>query len=197
MLTFHSPSMGEAFWSTQALDWTAEQTRLITHTQSLTVYLQQTQLPVRVQVLYSGTGTMTASEQAASQWPDKQPIFIREVVLRLNEMPVILARSICQLPHAHANHTDLNHFWLNLLNRGNHPLGLNLFHPEGQIQACTLHYAQFMPQFYAHAAQNFLTQSPLPARCRFFEHQTSHLLVTEFFLPELFPFFLNQPSDSA
>jgi chorismate-pyruvate lyase len=136
--------MGEAFWSTQALDWTAEQTRLITHTQSLTVYLQQTQLPVRVQVLYSGAGTMTASEQAASQWPDKQAIFIREVLLRLNEMPVILARSICQLPLAHANHTDPNHFWLNLLNRGNHPLGLNLFHPEGQIQACTLHYAPIL-----------------------------------------------------
>ena len=188
--------MGEAFWSTQALDWTAEQTRLITHTQSLTAYLQQTQLPVRVQVLYSGVGKMTASEQAASQWPN-QPIFIREVVLRLNETPVILARSICQLPDAHANLTDPNHFWLNLLNRGSHPLGLNLFHPEANIQACALRYAQFLPQFYAHTAQDFLTLSPLPARCRFFEHQTSHLLVTEFFLPELFPFFINQLTDSA
>ena len=191
MPTSDSLLMGETFWSTQAaLDLTFEQTRLITHPHSLTIYLQQTQLPVRVQVLFSGVGTMTGSEQTASQWQPHQSIFIREVVLRHNETPVILARSICQLPNAMTHGVAVpHHFWLNLLNRGNHPLGLDLFHPHTEIQAHPLRYAQFMPQFHAEAVQDFLTQNILPGRCRFFEHKKNHLLVTEFFLPDLFSFF--------
>jgi chorismate--pyruvate lyase len=103
--------------------------------------------------------------------------WVREVTLTLDEVPVVIARSLCR--------SDCP-VWRPILDRGARSLGLTLFGGELAITRHALHYRMLdatHPWFALAAALGIA--APLPARRCGFELDGHLLYVCEAFLPAL------------
>ena len=151
----------------------------------------------RVICLQQNHGLATVDEWACLGLPRRQRVWQRDVLLLLNETPVIFAHTI--LP-AHATTTD----WPFFSHLGNRSLGSALF-SDPLIARQPLQFAQLSPahQLNQRAQQAMrslpsltsFTLSSTWARRSVFARgaQAAPMLVTEVFLPNLFQEFLVQP----
>ena len=135
--------------------------------QSLTKGLEMLGNKFSVELLFLGETEMPAHD------------FSRQVYLKLDDVPVIWAESLCDLQSG---------FWRDYLNCGQQSLGRKLFSGEAIIERTPFTYQMF-PQTH----QKLM---PLIARRSVFNYNDEKLYLTEFYLPELLTF-VNGSLDST
>jgi len=136
-----------------------------------------------VQVVDQGRAPLTIDEAAALGHPGQRAGYIREVLLRVDGEPRVLARSVTAFADAHGA-------WRSLRGLGTRPLADVLFKRLG-IERAPLSYAKFKPTTAAQRAAHKqwtratgepLTQRVLPARRSAFRRGAAALLVMEIFV---------------
>ncbi len=147
----------------------------VTEPGSLTERLLATGHRFAVQPLSQGSTPAHADEPALLGIAPDQPLYARHVLLTLDEVPVVYARSIARLGCP---------VWQPILDRGSRSLGFTLFGGLPQLQRAALHYRQLdssHPLYQASAAQ---ADSLSARRCRFVLDDAP-MVVCEVFLPAL------------
>ncbi len=91
---------------------------------------------------------------------------VREVLLKLDGIPVVAARSECRIGSA---------FWQDILDCGTRPLGERLFQADLEGARSAFEFAVFGEECEQYFA----------ARRSRFSHHGEEMLLTEYFLPEL------------
>lgn len=137
-------------------------------THSLTAALNQLGAVFSVRLLGLGEMPWRAHEAGLLGLP-QQAVYGREVLLCLNDIPVVWARSVCSPQSAN---------WRDVLNCGTRPLGARLFDGSLPLQRTPFDYACAV---WPDSGQ---TQALWLRRSRFDWHG-SPLLLSEAFLPEL------------
>jgi chorismate--pyruvate lyase len=125
--------------------------------------------------LSQGSSAAHADEPALLGIAPDQQLYARHVLLTLDEVPVVYARSIARLDCP---------VWQPILDRGSRSLGFTLFGGLPQLQRAALHYRQLdssHPLYQASAAQ---ADSLSARRCRFVLDDAP-MVVCEVFLPAL------------
>lgn len=160
---------------------------------SLTRALQRTGREFSVRVLDFSQRLATADE-APLFAPADNLLWCRQVLLCLDERPMIYAASLCAAQDA---------FWHPVLDRGGRSLGLTLFDEQHPIARTPLRFCQLaLPDPRAQAAWAFFPEcASFPARRALFfapnsqnssenlsKSSNSKLLVQELFLPPLSEF---------
>ena len=145
---------------------------------SLTRRIQQRCEKFHVQNIFNGLAMSSQDEVAVLNIPRQQKIYIREVFLYADNLPVIFAHSVVAAHH-------LRGAWHTLQRLGSKPLGALLFsHPL--VQRAPLHFRVLKAghPLYRHAAGTLDNLPPrLWARRSVFTLHGAPLLVTEVFLP--------------
>lgn len=142
----------------------------LSETDSLTSKLQ-TLGTLSIEVLFDQWGQTTQTEQVKLKLRPREKARVREVIIKLNDIPVVYARSI--IP-AHS----LKGAWKQLGGLGSQPLGCILYKKNNAIRS-KIEAAQ-LPVF-----PFSMQQQPLWTRRSIF-HQYGHgILVHEAFTPEL------------
>ncbi|MBP4051907.1 chorismate lyase [Chromobacterium violaceum] len=149
----------------------------LTEPASLSLRLQAGGRRFAVSVLSQGEDRVLADEAEALGLPEGQPMYARHVLLTLDDMPVVYARSAAR-PDCPA--------WLPVLRRGSRSLGLTLFGELPELDREPLRYGWLADGHpLAAAAARVQPAAGYPARrCRFLLGG-SPLLLTELFLPAL------------
>lgn len=149
---------------------------------SLSARLAELGSTFSVQVIYQGRAPLTADEAHALGCACQRVGYVREVLLRVDGQPRVLARSVT----AFANSQGA---WRSVRGLGTRPLADVLFNRLG-IQRAPLSYARLSltsaPQRAAqkqwrHATGESLPQRALPARRSVFRCGAASLLVMEIF----------------
>ncbi|WP_089085585.1 chorismate--pyruvate lyase family protein [Aquitalea magnusonii] len=147
----------------------------VTEQGSLTERLLATGHRFAVQPLYQGAATVHPDEALLLGIPPGSTLYARQVLLTLDDTPVVYARSIARLDCP---------VWQPILDRGSRSLGFTLFGGLPQLQRAPLHYRQLdssHPLYPASAAQ---ADSLSARRCRFVLDDAP-MVVCEVFLPAL------------
>lgn len=135
-----------------------------------------------VQVLRQGRQRMRADEARALGRARVGPAYVREVLLRVDDVPVVFARSVTW-------HANSNGPWRSLRGLGTRPLADVLFQRLG-LKRMPLEFARFKPvsrwqrdvaQAWRLASGSPVTDSALPARRSVFTRYGAPLLVMEVF----------------
>ncbi len=149
----------------------------LTEPGSLSLRLQASGRRFAVRVLQQGVNQTLQDEADALDAAPHSPAYARHVLLTLDDIPVVYARSVARpgCPH-----------WLPVLERGSRSLGLTLFGELPELRRDPLRYGLLDASHpLAAAAAQTQTAACYPARrCRFLLHG-SPLLLTELFLPAL------------
>jgi len=145
---------------------------------SLTTKLDMMSSDFRVEVQYQET--VSPSSHLSGYFNDEKQIYVREVLLFSNNIPVVFAKT--EIPYSTLTHDEAL-----LDNVGNHSLGKILFNDpsmlRGQIEACC-----FKPSSTGHSLCEKLGQASkqsLWARRSLFYLHNKPLLVSELFLPAI------------
>jgi len=150
---------------------------------SLSARLAATGPRFSVQVLGQGRSPLTADEARALGHPAQRVGYRREVLLRVDGAPRVLARSVTAL-------TDSHGAWRAVRGLGTRPLADVLFKRLG-IARAQLSYAKLTPasapqraarKQWSRATGAPLPQRALPARRSAFRRGAKSLLVTEIFV---------------
>ncbi|WP_434633459.1 chorismate--pyruvate lyase family protein [Chromobacterium sp. CV08] len=149
----------------------------LTEPASLSLRLQAGGRRFAVTVLHQGEDRVQADEADALGLAEGQPMYARHVLLTLDDVPVVFARSA-----ARPGCPD----WLPLLQRGSRSLGLTLFGELAGLSREPLRYGLLAAghPLAAAAAQTQAAAGYPARRCRFLLGG-SPLLLTELFLPSL------------
>lgn len=111
---------------------------------------------------------------------DDHQFFSRQVALKLQDMPVIVAESLCESESA---------FWQDYLNCGTSSLGRRLFNGENPIERSIFHYALMkgsdLPAF---ATSYCEPNARIIARRSIFQKEKEALSLIEYYLPALLHF---------
>ena len=162
------------------LTLTARQRSWLADRDSLTLRIgNHTKQPVLVDVLSSGTQQALPDERQLIELSAHGELFCREVVLRIAEQPLVIARSVCAIPALQGSLGWLREY-------GDKSLAQSLFVADdgwqrGTIEAC---YTSLAAGFVAAAAAFIDPGAPLLARRSLFSKHGASLLVKEVFLPE-------------
>lgn len=117
-------------------------------------------------------------ETVALDMPPRAQALVREVLLCCNEKPLVYARTIIPL-------SSMRGALRGLAMLGNRPLGAVLFSDPSMtrkpVEVALLHAGHVY-----HERINGLTEEPVWGRRSVFKLKDENLLVSEFFLPELF-----------
>lgn len=140
--------------------------------QSLTAALRGLGAEFSVQLLYLGNADFDPVFAGGLQRQSGQNWFARDVLLCLNSMPVVWARSMC---HGNADK------WSALLDCGSQPLGERLFDGSLPLSRSPFEYTDISP---AALPQGLVSQMVL-ARRSFFDWEGQALGLVECFLPDL------------
>ncbi|MBR6026064.1 MAG: chorismate lyase [Neisseriaceae bacterium] len=141
------------------------------YTQSLTAVLCKNKANFSVRLYFSNITDILQEEM--DFFPNIKQVFAREVLLCLNETPVVAARSIC-MPE--------DKYWLEILNCGNKSLGARLFDGKTNWQRSDFK----IHNNYSLLEKRFdLPKEYITTRTSLFDHQTHRLLLAECFLPTL------------
>ncbi len=138
-------------------------------TQKLKSHCQQ------FEVIVLGEGKLIPFQD---ELPQKNSAWVREVLLCLDGIPWVFARTLIPLEM-------LNNQQFNFLTLGNRPLG-ELLYTEGDFIAGKIEVSHFTPCYGLSALlaqQGQSNQQPLWGRRRYFSHQNEQLTVSEIFLP--------------
>jgi len=135
-----------------------------------------------VQVLSQGLQKLHLDEARALGLSRRRAGYVREVLLRVDEVAVVFARSVTAQPHA-------NGPWRSIRGLGTRPLADVLFRQHGiartPLQFASLQPASPLHRHVAHAWQGAtgaaLTSRALPARRSVFTRCAAPLLVMEVF----------------
>lgn len=144
---------------------------------SLTSALKKIQAAFSVQLLNLNPSTPFVDEAPVFSCIEDTEVLTREVILKLDQQPVIFARSICH---------QTSESWLNILDCGNRSLGEKLFDGSLPISRDEFEYRVMQPEMYFSSV--YKPKTPLPpclARRSVFWLEEKPLLLTEIFLPEL------------
>jgi len=164
------PSILKAELSENLYDW-------LTNTGSLTARLKQYCQAFTVQVLIEGNYPLSADEQAQLNLIESQG-FVREVLLKLDGIPWVFARSV--MPLSTVSGADNA-----LANLGCKPLGAVLF-SQPDMQRSSIEVAKFEQNSpLQHVMQRFNDGDPMTlfGRRSCFLLSNKSLLVSEVFLP--------------
>ena len=164
------PSILKAELSDELYDW-------LTNTGSLTARLKQHCEVFSVQVLIEGNYPLSADEQAQLNLTESQG-FVREVLLKLDGVPWVFARSVMPLSTVCGEDNAL-------ANLGNKPLGAVLF-SQPDMQRSSIEVAKFEQNSpLQHVMQRFNTGTDMTlfGRRSCFLLSGKSLLVSEVFLP--------------
>jgi len=135
-----------------------------------------------VQVLSQGRQKLHLDEARALGLSGVAPGYVREVLLRVDGVAVVFARSVTAHPHSQGP-------WRSIRGLGTRPLADVLFRQHG-IARTPLQFASLAPAspLHRHVAQAWqgatgapLTSRTLPARRSVFTHSAAPLLVMEVF----------------
>ena len=135
-----------------------------------------------VQVLSQGMQALFPDEARALGLARRQPGYVREVLLRVDEVAVVFARSVTTHPHS-------NGPWRSIRGLGTRPLADVLFRQHGiartPLQFASLHSAsplrRHVAQAWLGATGAALESRTLPARRSVFTRRAAPLLVMEVF----------------
>lgn len=142
------------------------------HTQSLTAILCKCeQHKFTVRPTFSDITSILNEERKFFANIDN--IFAREVLLCLDDIPVVAARSICLID---------DDYWRKILNCGNQSLGSRLFDGKTQWQRSDfiIDYNNFLLEERFELSEHFIA-----VRTSIFEYKKHKLLLAECFLPSL------------
>jgi chorismate--pyruvate lyase len=143
--------------------------------ESLTQRLRNQFENIRVQVLFQKKQSPFLTEWQILSLPKHRYCLIREVILLSNQTPLILARTIIPEKTLEISHG-------NLARLGSRPLGEILFSaPSLERKPCGI--ARIEPNLWA---TNFEMKTPLWGRRTKYSICQQPMLVSEFFLPNLF-----------
>ncbi|MCS4532784.1 chorismate--pyruvate lyase family protein [Neisseria montereyensis] len=161
------PELPEHLTDTYPADLTA-----LIQAQSLTAALRAIDASFSVRLLHLGAThcDILFSDGLTITTPDNG--FGRDVLLCLNDIPVVWARSLCA--------ADAQN-WRNLLDCGTRPLGERLFDGSLPLTRSAFEYA-ILPETYRF---NGFEKPSFLARRSFFDLQGERLGLTECFLPAL------------
>lgn len=142
---------------------------------SLTLGLKALSPNFKVSLLRLGDTEAYAEETALACAP---ALFCREVILSLEEQPVVWARSVCAKDRPN---------WLAVLDCGSEPLGQRLFDGRLPITRTAFEYGMVMPThpMLPPAVAALLPQGGMGARRSAFWWDDAPLLLTECFLPPI------------
>ena len=144
---------------------------------SLTLALKKLQAAFSVQLLNLNISTPFIDEAPFFSYTEDPDVLAREVILKLDQYPVIFARSIC-------HQTSEN--WLDILDCGNRSLGEKLFDGSLPITRGKFEYKVMLPEtYFSSVYQPKIPLAPCLARRSVFWLEEKPLLLTEIFLPEL------------
>ncbi len=133
---------------------------------------------VDVEILFHHHSLPFLSENQLLRQSNKQYSLIREVMLRSNGSPLILARTVIPKRTLHGAQRILSRL-------GNKPLGEVIFsYPKLQrleMQVCKIEPSQWCPEIKNRIDLNH----PIWARRTIYAIKNRQLLVSEFFLPEI------------
>ncbi len=147
--------------------------------ESLTQRLRSQWENVTVQVLFECQQTPFLTESRILKSSQYRYHLVREVILLSNQQPLILARTV--IPAA-----TLKIAQGNLTRLGTKPLGEILF-SEPSLKRKPLAIARIEPHLWTTALQQLLPITiPLWGRCTKYSIAEQPMLVSEFFLPDLF-----------
>lgn len=136
----------------------------------------------RVQVLDQGRQRLCLDEARAIGLPGRRPGYVREVVLRVDDVPVVFARSVTM-------HAQSLGSWRSIRGLGTRPLADVLFKRLG-LARMPLEFARLKPashlrryvaQAWQHATGEVVAARALPARRSVFTRCGASLLVMEVF----------------
>jgi chorismate--pyruvate lyase len=143
--------------------------------ESLTQRLRNQFENIRVQVLFEKKKSPFLTEWQILSLPEHRYCLIREVILLSNQTPLILARTVIPEKTLEISHG-------NLARLGSRPLGEILFSaPSLERKPCGI--ARIEPNLWA---TNFEMKTPLWGRRTKYSICQQPMLVSEFFLPNLF-----------
>ena len=145
----------------------------LAETGSLTAKLQKLG-ELSVDVLFDRWDKATSREQKKLGLHPRTTVRVREVILSLNGIPVIYARSIIPA-------TALKGHWRHLTKLGEQPLGSFLF-KTNNLSRGEIEIAQLPPQLFSHLNQ------PIWARRSIFYQYGQGVLVNEAFFPSITDF---------
>jgi chorismate--pyruvate lyase len=147
----------------------------VTEPGSLTERLLATGHRFAVQPLYQGASTAHQDEALLLDIPVGSTLYARQVLLTLDDKPVVYARSIARLDCP---------VWQPILDRGSRSLGFTLFGGLPQLQRAALHYRQLDSSHPLYQASATQADSLSARRCRFVLDEAP-MVVCEVFLPAL------------
>ena len=133
-----------------------------------------------VRVLYQGWGRPQASERHALYINSAERVVIREVRLMCGEQPWVFARTVIPVRSLRGTHRRLAYL-------GSKSLGAALF-ADPQLRRGEVEVTQVGPgeQLFAHALGSLSPVGSIWGRRSVFWSRSRSLLVSEFFLPEMF-----------
>lgn len=158
---------------------------------SLTKHLQRHGTTFEVKVLYQGVAPLYACEQKDLAHAYAAMGLVREVILLVDGHPVVFARSVTTLSHAHGP-------WRALKGLGSRPLAQLLFSEKRTVQRSELKSSKItshgplhgrvvrqlrLSRLFAETKLLDLSSTPLWERHSIFKRHGAHLRVMEVFLP--------------
>lgn len=166
-------------WSRQAPVADTPLARCIVDDGSLTACLMATGRAFAVRVLNQGEGPAHPDEADCLDILPGTLLYAREVALLLDDIPVVVARSIAR--------ADCRQ-WLPVLQRGSRSLGLTLFGHDSRIIRAPIRYREIdasHPLFALAHGVDPTAAARYPARRSNFLQEHAALNVCEIFLPAL------------
>jgi len=155
------------------LGLSVQQKKALNETASLTAKFKQHCPDLSVEILSEKQEIPLAYERQYLDLANNQKAWVRCIVLKCGEEPLLYARTVI------ANLTAGN-AWLDIQKIGTQPLGEILFNlktvQRTPFQICYQRYP------WPYLTSNKMTTEKLPARVSTFTQQNDHLLLTEVFL---------------
>ena len=139
---------------------------------SLTAVLKQNTAAFSVRLTFSDISDILPEEEPI--FPNISKVFVREVLLCLDNTPVVAGRSIC-LPN--------DAYWREILNCGTQSLGTTLF--DGKTQWLRSNFTLFSQHSLLEERFRLPENKMIALRTSLFEYQSQKLLLAECFLPAL------------
>lgn len=149
----------------------------LTEAGSLTERLMASGRRFGIHALYQGNNTAFSAETSLLAIAPQAMLYARHVVLLLDDIPVVVARSVCRPACPQ---------WSRLLDRGSQSLGTTLFGGLPALERGALQFStQQAPDALHKLASAYTAAETLVARRCLFTLHDAPLLVSEVFLPEL------------
>ncbi|MBQ9183698.1 MAG: chorismate lyase [Neisseriaceae bacterium] len=139
---------------------------------SLTAVLKQNRAAFSVRPTFSDTTDILPEE--TDYFPDISTVYAREVLLCLDNTPVVAARSICLPDDA---------YWREILNCGTQSLGSRLF--DGKTEWRRSDFTVVYQHSLLKQRFKSLPENIVALRTSLIEHNSQKLLLAECFLPTL------------